>query len=108
MALDRSDVITLIGVIHTQDSTGVFQQTYTSREVYCNVSSVTRAEFFDAGRSGLNPEYRFTMFRHDYQGETIAEYKGKKYAVYRTYIGKNDTLELYVQREGGTNGKNND
>ena len=68
------------------------------------VSSVIRAEFFDAGRNGLNPEYVFTMFFGDYNGERIVEYNGKRYAVYRTYHARTDIIELYVQREGGVNG----
>ena len=73
--------------------------------MYCNVSSVTRAEFFDAGRQGLNPEYRFTMFAGDYDGESVVGYKGRLYSVYRTYIAKTDIIELYVERQGGTNGQ---
>lgn len=104
MNLDRSEVIALISVQNTQDETGVFRQTEESRDVFCNVSSVTQSEFFEGGRNGLNPEFRFTMFAYDYNGETIVVYKNKRYAVYRTYLARNDTLELYVQREGGTNG----
>lgn len=46
-----------------------------------------------------------TMFFGDYDGETSLIYKGKTYSVYRTYQGRNDELELYVERKGGTNGK---
>ena len=102
--MDRSDVINLIAVTRTQDEYGVWRPTETSRAVYCSVNSVTRAEFYEGGRAGLNPEYEITMFGPDYQDEPIVEYKGKRYAVYRTYYTRNDTLELYVQREGGTNG----
>ena len=45
-----------------------------------------------------------TMFAYDYEGEKIVEYQGKRYAVYRTYLGRDDTLELYVQEEGRSNG----
>lgn len=102
--MDRTDVILLISETYEADANGVEQPVRVSRQVYCQVNSITRAEFFDAGRSGLNPEYMFTMFFGDYDGESIVEYAGKRYAVYRTYLGRNDTLELYVQREGGTNG----
>lgn len=104
MALDRSDVISLIAVTTSQDDYGVMRKTETRRDVFCNVSSVTQSEFFEGGRNGLNPEYRFTMFRHDYENESIVEYNGNRYSVYRTYYGRNDTLELYVERKGGTNG----
>lgn len=102
--MDRSDVITLISTTYTTNDYGVQVPAYTRREVYCDAESITRAEFFEAGRGGLNPQYRFTMFYDDYAGETIVEYEGMTYAVYRTYRRKTDELELYVQREGGTNG----
>lgn len=75
------------------------------KTVFCNVNSVSRNEFFEAGRNGLNPEFVFTMFFGDYEGEHTLIYNGLAYAVYRTYRGRNDTIELYVERKGGTNGK---
>lgn len=103
--MDRSDVIKLISVTRTQDIYGQFVDTETSRQVYCQVGSITQSEFYEGGRNGLNPEYRFTVFFADYEDETIIEYKGKRYAVYRTYLARNDKLELYVERKGGTNGQ---
>ena len=102
--MDRSSVISLIASTKTQNEYGVWVTGETSRNVFCNVGSVTRAEFFDGGRNGLNPSYVFTMFCGDYNGETIIEYNGSRYAVYRTYQSNTDTIELYVQRKGGTNG----
>ena len=105
--MDRSEVITLIAITRTQDANGVWRESESSRDVFCQVDSVTRAEFFDGGRNGLNPEYRFTMFFGDYEGEQTAVYNGNAYAVYRTFHGRTDTIELYVERKGGTNGKGN-
>lgn len=104
--MDRSDVIKLIAETDTRDANGVYKKTETSRTVFCSVNSVTSAEFFDGGRNGLNPEFQFTMFSGDYNGERTVEYQGKRYGVYRTYIRKNDIVELYVERKGGTNGSN--
>lgn len=104
--MDRSVVIKLIAETKTKNEYGVFETQTTSREVYAQVQSITRAEFFDAGRNGLNPEFEFTMFFGDYEGEKLVEYNGNTYAVYRTYQGRNDTIELYVERKGGTNGGN--
>ena len=73
------------------------------REVYCEVESVTQKEFFEAGRNGLNPSYKFIVFFADYEDEPIVEYHGNQYSVYRTYLTKNDKLEIYVERKGGTN-----
>lgn len=105
--MDRSTVIKLIGVTRTQDDYGVWQPTPSSKEVYAQVDSITQREFFEAGRNGLNPEFKFTMFFGDYNNEPIVEYNGEQYAVYRVYLGRNDTIELYVERKGGRNGEDN-
>lgn len=101
--MDRSDIITLYSEAITYDSYGVAVPTETSKEVFCKVDSVTRNEFFEAGRSGLNPEYRITMFFGDYSGEKTIGYNGKRYGVYRSYLAKTDIIELYVERKGGVN-----
>lgn len=102
--MDRSNVIKLIGVTKEQDEYGVWRETTTKRTVFCNVQSVTRAEFFDGGRNGLNPQFVFTLFFCDYQNEPMVEFNGEVYAVYRTYLRRDDDIEIYVERKGGTNG----
>lgn len=102
--MDRSDVITLIGTTETQDVYGVWREENTQHEIFCQVGSVSASEFFEGGRNGLNPEFRFTVFFGDYNGEKTLIYNNQSYAIYRTYHGKNDRLELYAERKGGTNG----
>lgn len=104
--MDRSDVINLIGVTRTQNEYGVWKATQTSTQVYCQVESISQAEFYNAGREGLNPSFKFTMFFADYHEETIVEYKGNQYSVYRTYLRRDDLIELYVERKAGTNKAN--
>ena len=98
------NVIKLISTTYTKDEYGVDRKTEKERQVFCKVRSVTRAEFFDGGRNGLNPEYQMTMFAADYEGEEIVKYEDKRYSVYRVYRTDDDYLELYVERKGGTNG----
>lgn len=105
--MDRSDIVNLYTDTITYDDYGVARKQRTAKEVFCKVDSVTRAEFFEAGRQGLNPEYRVTMFFGDYNGEAVLGYKGRLYSVYRTYQAKTDIIELYVERQGGTNGTEN-
>lgn len=99
--MDRSDVCYLITRTHTRDTNGIMQPTESETQVFCNVQSVSAAEFFDGGRSGLNPELRFTMFEGDYLGQDIVKYRGVRYAIYRTFRAKGNNIELYVQKEGG-------
>lgn len=103
--MDRSDVINLIGIEWRNDDDGVPRPVQTeSRTVMCQVDSVSRNEFFEGGRNGLNPEFVFRVFFADYRQESELEYKGDRYAVYRTYRGSGDLIELYAERKGGTNG----
>ena len=99
--MDRSEVITLIAESFSQDDNGVWRKTETTKDVFCQVDSITRNEFFDAGRNGLSPDFRFTMFAPDYDGQKIVKYNGKRYGVYRTYLERNDNIELYVELKGG-------
>ena len=101
-------VIKLIGTAQrTQDENGMWRSTPSEKDIFCKVESVTRSEFYGGGRNGLNPEYVFTVFRGDYDGETVLEYDGNKYGIYRTYITDGDYIELYAERKGGTNGEGN-
>ena len=99
--MDRSNVLVLVSQTYQMDDIGQQVPVETTREVFCNIASISRAEWFDAGRSGLKPEYRATMFAYDYAGETYAELDGVRYSVYRTYLGSNETIELYLERKAG-------
>lgn len=99
--MDRSTPIYLVSETWVKDTYGVLQPTETKRLVYANVQSVTRNEWFEGGRNGLNPEYRMVMFGPDYEGEEIVEYNGLQYAIYRTYQARTDEIELYVERKKG-------
>lgn len=100
----RNDVINLIARAYEKDDYGVQRPVETSRKVFCDVTSVRASEHFEGKAAGLNPEWRFVLFAYDYQGEEIVDYNGERYSVYRTYRTKNDTIELYTERKGGTNG----
>ena len=96
------DVLKLVSTVQSQNAYGVWTQTETERQVFCRVSSVSQTEFFEAGRNGLNPEWRFSVFAADYQGEETVIYNSKRYGIYRTYRD-GDFIELYVERKGGVN-----
>lgn len=103
--MDRSDVIKLIGLEWRPDANGIDRPVETEpRTVMCQVNSATRSEFFEGGRNGLNPELVFSVFYADYRQESVLEYKGERFAIYRTYKGRGDLIELYAERKGGTNG----
>lgn len=120
-------IITLISKTSQKDDYGRTVPTETTRDVFAQIDSVSRAEFFAAGQNGLNPEYRFTVFSGEYNGEREADYNGVRYSIYRTYqpsayvrhdntkthegsisrntnSGNNDRIELYASRKVGVNG----
>lgn len=101
--MDKTNILYLVSVTYAKDQYGVNRATRTERKVYCDVSSVTSAEFFQGGAQGLKPDLRFTMSMFDYKDEEECVFEGKAYSIYRTYRGKNDTIELYVEKKQGVN-----
>lgn len=99
--MDRSEIIHLIREDITTDAYGVQRTTEKRRKIYAQVTSVTASEWFEGGRNGLNPQYRFVIFKFEYHGEEIVEYKGSRYTVYRTYEARDDALELYTEKRQG-------
>lgn len=99
--MDRSNTIKLISIAYDQDDIGQMKRTETPRTVYCDIRSITRAEWAAAGEQGLRPELEIVMFGPDYQGEKIVELDGVRYGVYRTFFGRDDSIELYLERKAG-------
>ncbi len=93
-------VISLVKQTVTVDVLRMESVTETERSVMCEIDSVTQTEFFAAQNSDLKPEYRFTVFFADYEGEEIVKYEGERYGIYRTYRA-GDYMELYAERKAG-------
>lgn len=100
-----NDTLFLLSTTYTKDKYGQSIPTNVKVEVFCDKQSVSRSEFHNAGRNGLNPQFVFTVFKGDYNGEAVCEYDGLTYSIYRTYETDSDYIELYVERKGGTNGE---
>lgn len=101
--MQKNDTAYLVYQEKTQDDTGVWHSTDKLRKVYCKVKSVGQKEWYEGGRSGLNPELQITMFSFDYHGEEIVEIGGRRYTIYRTYTNRTiDEIELYLQFRKGT------
>ena len=100
--MDRSNVFTLVTCVKVQNKNGEFVADETTRQVYCNVRSVNVNEWNAGGQNGYNPQYVFTMFEPDYEGEEICIFNGRRYSFYRTYHGRNDMIDLYAELKAGT------
>lgn len=93
-----NEQVTLISVISSGNS---FNRTEkeTRNTIFCTEYNVGSREFFSAEASGIKAEYKLNVWSHEYSGETIAEYKNKRYKIYRTHtVG--DEIELYLADEG--------
>ena len=99
--MDRSRVIYLIKNDKQQNQYGVWVDNTTERKVFAEVTSVGQSEWFEGGRQGLNPQLRFRMFAYDYQGESLLNYNNTIYSIYRTYVDKDEIIELYTELKKG-------
>lgn len=101
MAMNKSNVAYLITESFLQNDYGVYERSFEKKKVYVDVVSINSQEWFEGGRNGLNPQFRFIMFSHDYSGEQIIEFSGIQYSIYRTYLRKGDLIELYTEKRKG-------
>ena len=60
--------------------------TETRATVYANKKSVGYNEFFKAQMAGYTEQMKFDVFTAEYDGQTIAEYGGKRFKILRTYV----------------------
>ena len=96
------DVIAyLIGYTVTLNDYKQEIKTETRTQIFAKKESVSRAEFYNGGKYGLQPEFRLTTAIIDYNGELEIELDGVRYGVYRTYNVSQDYIELYCEKKGG-------
>ena len=72
-----------------------------TREIFCQVKSITRAEWSAAAVKGLKSAYCVTVWANEYQNEEVAILDGVRYAIYRTYSPNSEEMELYLERRAG-------
>lgn len=96
-----SDKISLISITCEKDKTGnMIPKSESSRTVYCDILSVSEREFYDAARSGMRPSVKAVVHTGEYQGESVVEISGRRYAVLRNYQDGEKT-ELYLEVKTG-------
>lgn len=105
------DVIKLISATYATDTYGNQVETITERQVFCQVRSVGRSEFYQAAQNDMHPEYVFVLSHFmDYQGEKSLKYTDwtnteKRYDIIRTYRPEDSTeLEITAQERIGNGG----
>lgn len=97
----------LIGETVTSfDEFGNPNKTRTTSEVFCEIRSVTRSEFYSAAQSGLAPSIAIRISHAvDYNGQKLVEVEGDLYSVIRAYRAPGtDAVELTLQPKIGNEG----
>ena len=94
--MNKYGEITLCRRSTQQDSIGqAIDDSFEMRTIQCEVSSVGRSEWITAQQGGYQSEIMVIVFSASYNGESVAQYNGKTYEVYRTFQ-TGDRTELYL------------
>ena len=92
----------LIAVTYT-GQLGAVVRTESETQIFCQIGSADRREFFAAYDSGLKPEFRVTTDPINYSGQSIIDLETPggtlRCDIYRTYQKSADVLELWCVRK---------
>lgn len=67
-------------------------------DLYCDLKSIGRNEYYNAASQGLKPEIIFVIHRYEYNGEKEVLFEGNKYKVIRTYSKDFEEIELTCEK----------
>lgn len=96
----------LIGETYEYDVIGQLIPTEVKTEILCHIESIGQREFFSAGQYGINSDLKIVTQAVNYNNESIVEYNGARYGIYRTFRKNNsDEIELYCEYKVGLFGK---
>lgn len=84
----------LVSVTETKDLDGYPILKERKNEVFVDIQSVRRIEFYDAMRTGLDLSIVFVVRACDYEGEKLINYENKRYKVERAYTKDGELFEL--------------
>ena len=98
--MDSTIKIILIGRTYAKDKYGQLISKEKTRTIWGRKSPITRAEWAEAGRQGVNPSFQVKVRTQEYRGELAAEVKGSRYGIYRSYEN-GEVTELYLEQKVG-------
>lgn len=78
--------------------------TETRRKTYCTERSVSQSETYQAKATGHMPTIRLRLAQEfEYRGESLCEYKGRRYNILRDYTDEKtgDATELTLEPVNG-------
>lgn len=90
-----SDLVTLRSVTYVNDTVGFPVETPgTDTQVWANVKSVVRSEFYSANANGIDANISFEIHVEDWSNQTQVIYNTKTYYVIRAYQKGLGVVEL--------------
>lgn len=97
-----NEIVTLITETFEKDDIGQHIPTENKMEFFCRTESISKNEWFDAGRNGLKPQLKVILPDYNYDGAEKVEYDGVRYSVYRMFHNqKTNEVELYLEKKAG-------
>ena len=94
--MNKYGEITLCKKGFLQDCIGqAIDEAVEERTIQCEVDSIGRGEWITAQQGGFQSEIMVRVFSVSYNGESLAQYCGKTYEIYRTFQS-GDMTELYL------------
>ena len=94
--MNKYGEITLCVKRAVQDCIGqAIDEAVEERTIQCEVDSIGRGEWITAQQGGFQSEIMVRVFSASYNGESLAQYCGKTYEIYRTFQS-GDQTELYL------------
>ena len=102
-AFNKDTLITLVSITAGEDADGFpTEPKEETSDVWAQVTSISRDEFYQAGQRNLKPEIRAIVWVSEYNGQDVVEIDGTRYGVYRTYRQDySDEVELYLEKKAG-------
>lgn len=67
-------------------------------DLYCDLKSVGRNEYYNAASQGLKPEIIFVIHNYEYNGEREILFEKNRYKVIRTYSKDFEEIELTCEK----------
>jgi hypothetical protein len=90
-----NDTIKLVDVVVTEDADGYETTVEKLTEVKCDSGNgVTRAEFYEAMKAGVEMSAAFVMWACDYGGQKELIHNEKRYKVVRAFPMKDGVIQL--------------
>ena len=99
--MTRISEIKLIKQTFTTDDIGQLIASESSNTLIAEVKNASQSEYMQGRQDGISPAFVFHVSIFGYDDETILEYKGERFSIYRTYQADENYIELYAEREVG-------